>query len=92
VLAFDEPQAELDLANRLHVLHCAAPRTWSYSQIGPNGELVRHSTFLETKTRPRLRRTAEGAVAIRGGMLDAPVQAKQNPAAKLSARPPTEDD
>ena len=92
VLSFDEPQAELDLANRLHVLHCAAPRTWSYSQVGANGELVRHSTFLETKTRPRLRRTAEGAVAIRGGMLDAPVQAKQNPAAKLSARPPTEDD
>jgi hypothetical protein len=92
VIAFDEPQAELDLANRLHVLHCAAPRTWAYSQIGPNGELVRHATILETKTRPRLRRTAEGAVAVRGGTLDAPVQAKQNPASKLSARPPTEDD
>ncbi|HEX8678435.1 MAG TPA: hypothetical protein VF683_00620, partial [Chthoniobacterales bacterium] len=74
------------------VLHCAAPRTWAYAQIGPNGELVRRSTFLETKTRPRLRRSVEGAVGVRGGTLDAPVQAKQNPAAKLSARPPTEDD
>lgn len=92
VIAFDEPQAELDLRNSLHVLHCAAPRTWAYSQIGPNGELVRRSTIHETKTRPRLRRTAEGAIAVRGGTLDAPVQATQNPASKLSARPPTEDD
>ncbi len=92
VIAFDEPQAELDTANRLHVLHCAAPRSWAYSQVGPNGEIVRRATILETKTRPRLRRTAEGAVAVRGGTLDAPVQAKQNPASKLSARPPTEDD
>ncbi len=37
VLAYDEPQAELDQGNRLHVLHCAAPRTWAYSQVGPNG-------------------------------------------------------
>lgn len=27
VIAFDDPQAELDQSNRLHVLHCAAPRT-----------------------------------------------------------------
>ena len=89
VIAFDEPQAELDRANRLHVLHCAAPRTWAYSRIGLNGELLAHSTFMETKTRPRLRRASDGAVAVRGGMLDAPVQSARNPASKLSARPPS---
>src|SRR5205814_2697525 len=26
-IAFDEPQAELDRANQLHILHCAAPRS-----------------------------------------------------------------
>ncbi|MDQ3118982.1 MAG: hypothetical protein M3Q89_05360 [Verrucomicrobiota bacterium] len=85
VIAFDEPQAELDQGNRLHVLHCAAPRTWAYSQVGLNGELLARKTFMETKTRPRLRRGADGGIAIRGGMLDAPVP--PNPASKLSARP-----
>lgn len=89
VIAFDEPQAQLDRANQLHVLHCAAPRTWAYSQIGLNGQLLGKSTFLETKTRPRLRQSADGAVAVRGGMLDAPVaQSARSPAAKLSAQPP----
>ena len=95
VIGFDEPQAELDRANQLHVLHCAAPRTWSYSHIGLNGELLAHSTFMETKTRPRLRHAADGAIAVSGGMLDAPVaQSAQRPVPKLSARPPkgpTED-
>ncbi|HEV3409256.1 MAG TPA: hypothetical protein VG095_03115 [Chthoniobacterales bacterium] len=89
VLAVDDPQTELDHANRLHILHCAAPRTWAYSQVGPNGELLSHSTFLETKSRPRLRRNADGRVVVKGGMLDAPVQATQNQPAKLSARPPS---
>ncbi len=92
VLAVDEPQVELDRQNNLHVLHCAAPRTWAYSEVGPNGQLLVHSTFLETKSRPKLRRSPEGNVAVRGGMLDAPVLSKQNPAAKLSARPPSSDE
>lgn len=86
VIAYDEPQAEIDQANCLHVLHCAAPRTWAYNQIGPNGELLAHNTILETKSRPRLQRTTNGAIAVKGGMLDAPAQSKQN-AAKLSERP-----
>jgi len=91
-ISYDEPQAEFDRANQLHVLHCAAPRTWAYSHIGINGELLAHSTFMETKTRPRLRHAADGAIAVHGGALDAPVaQSARNPAPKLSARPPIED-
>ncbi|MFL6538800.1 MAG: hypothetical protein ACJ8JD_11550 [Chthoniobacterales bacterium] len=86
VIAYDEPQAEIDQANRLHVLHCAAPRTWAYNQIGPNGELLAHNSILETKSRPRLQRTTNGSIAVKGGMIDAPAQSKQN-AAKLSDRP-----
>lgn len=89
IIAVDEPQAELDQSNHLHVLHCAAPRTWAYSQVDLNGELLAHSTFMETKSRPRLRRNPNGAVAVKGGMLDAPVQSARNPASKLSARPPS---
>jgi len=81
VIAYDEPQMELDPANQLHVLHCAAPRTWAYSHIGLNGELLRHSTFMETKTRPRLRHTADGAIAVSGGMRDVPVTRPARPPA-----------
>lgn len=84
-----EPQAEIDRANQLHVLHCAAPRSWAYSHVGVNGELLAHSTFLETKTRPRLRHTPDGSIAVNGGMLDVPVaESKRAPARKLSDRPP----
>jgi hypothetical protein len=87
-IAYAEPQTELDRSNQLHVMHCSAPRTWSYSQIGLNGQLIARSTFMETKTRPQLRRTADGAIAVRGGMVDAPVaQNADTPASKLSSRP-----
>jgi len=89
IIANEEPQAELDAANQLHVLHCAAPRSWAYSHIGLNGEMLKHSTFLETKTRPHLRHGADGVIAVSGGMLDVPIaESKRIPTPKLSDRPP----
>jgi hypothetical protein len=89
VIASGDPQAEVDRANQLHVLHCAAPRSWAYSHVGLNGELLARSTFLETKTRPRLRHTPDGSIAVNGGKLDVPIAAsKPSPAPKLSDRPP----
>lgn len=88
-IAFEEPQAEIDQANQLHVLHCSAPRAWAYSRIGLNGELLAHSSFMETKTRPRLVRAATGGVAVHGGMIESPAaQNSRSTAPKLSARPP----
>lgn len=87
-ISFEQPQAEIDRANQLHVLHCAAPRAWSYARIGLNGELLEHSSFMETKTRPRLVHSGGGEVAVRGGMVEAPAQSSGSKAPKLSARPP----
>jgi hypothetical protein len=87
-IAFEEPQTEIDQANRLHVLHCSAPRAWAYSRIGLNGELLAHSSFMETKTRPRLVRAANGEVAVRGGTIESPAaQSSRGTAPKLSGRP-----
>ena len=89
MIAFDEPQAELDRSNELHILHCAAPRSWAYSRVGLNGQLIARSTFMETKTRPRLFHTTEGTVAVRGGMLETPAaQSARESLPKLSERPP----
>jgi hypothetical protein len=88
VIAFDEPHAEIDRENRLHVLHCAAPRVWSYATIGLNGQLLARSTLLETKTRPHFKRTGDGDVAVVGGMTEsAATRAAQNAVPKLSTRP-----
>jgi hypothetical protein len=87
-ISFEQPQAEIDRANQLHVLHCAAPRAWSYARVGLNGELLEHSSFMETKTRPRLVHSGNGEIAVRGGMIEAPAQSSRNKAPKLSARPP----
>jgi len=88
VIAFDEPHAEIDRENRLHVLHCSAPRAWSYAIIGLNGQLLSHSTLLETKSRPHFKRTADGEVAVAGGMTEAAAaQAVRSAVPKLSTRP-----
>src|SRR4030095_709293 len=88
MIALQQPQAEIDRANQLHVLHCAAPRAWSYARIGLNGALLRHSSFMETKTRPRLVHSGGGEIAVQGGMVEAPAQSSGSKAPKLSARPP----
>jgi hypothetical protein len=87
-ISFEQPQAEIDRANQLHVLHCAAPRAWSYARVGLNGELLEHTSFMETKTRPHLVHSGGGEVAVRGGMVEAPAQSSGSKAPKLSARPP----
>jgi hypothetical protein len=88
-IAFEEPQTEIDQANQLHVLHCSAPRAWAYSRIGLNGELLAHSFFMETKTRPKLVRSGSGEVAVRGGTIESPAaKSSRGTAPKLSARPP----
>src|SRR5438067_1995504 len=88
-IAFDQPQTEFDRSNQLHVLYCAAPRTWAYARVGLNGELLSRASFAETRTRPRLVHSEDGVVKISGGMMEAPVtQATRETAPKLSARPP----
>ena len=87
-ISFEQPQAEIDRANQLHVLHCAAPRAWSYARIGLNGQLLTRSSFMETKTRPRLVHSGGGEIAVQGGMVEAPAQSSGSKAPKLSARPP----
>ncbi|HXX42403.1 MAG TPA: hypothetical protein VEI58_09075 [Chthoniobacterales bacterium] len=89
IIALDEPQAELDRANQLHVLFCAAPRAWAYDRVGLNGDLLAHETFMETKSRPRLVRSDDGEVRIAGGMLESPLNPEtRSTAPKLSDRPP----
>jgi hypothetical protein len=89
LIGFDEPKAELDRNNQLHLLHCASPRRWAYSHIGLNGELLARSFFMESRTRPRLRHALDGTVLVMGGTVEASVaQSAKVPAPKLSTGRP----
>ena len=89
MISFDEPHAEVDRENRLHVLHCSAPRIWSYSVINPDGHLLKHETYSQARTAPRLRRTNDARVAVSGGILDASASpsARNASVPKISERP-----
>ncbi len=96
VISFDEPHAEVDRENQLHVLQPSAPRIWSYSVVGLDGKLLKHATYSQTRSMPRLRRSPDGAVRVAGGMLDAPAAPGRpgQSAPNLSDRPtnlPPED-
>ncbi len=52
VISFDEPQAEVDRENQLHVLQCSAPRVWSYSIVGLDGRLLKHTTYSQARSMP----------------------------------------
>ncbi|HEY1769839.1 MAG TPA: hypothetical protein VGG02_06250 [Chthoniobacterales bacterium] len=89
VIEFDEPHAEIDRDNTLHVLQCAAPRIWAYSVVGLDGKLLRHASYAQIRSSPRLERSPTGVVTVAGGVPDIP--AAPNPSnrsiPKLSDRP-----
>jgi hypothetical protein len=89
VIAFDEPHAEIDRQNQLHVLQCSAPRIWTYSIVSPNGRLLKRVSYAEARSMPRLRRSDDGKVTVSGGIPDLPAAppAGGRAAAKLSDRP-----
>ena len=94
LIAGVEPDIQMDIQNRLHVLQVAGPKVYLYSQVGVNGELLSQDQYGSTKARPSLRRDPSGLVAVVGGELQAPptpsgaAPAKGgNVPAKLSDRP-----
>jgi len=84
-----EPQAEFDSSNNIYILQLTGTRAYTLSKFSPNGEFGGQTNYTAPKTRPTLRKTAEGALQIIGGRREAPIA--QNPTTppipKLSDRP-----
>ena len=89
VIAGLEPDAQVDLQNNLHILQLLGPKTFLYSCMGLNGEMLTHENYYSVKTRPVLRRNASGMVSVVGGELqpDNGAADKMKSANKLSDRP-----
>lgn len=102
-LTFGSPNIMLDDKNRVHVLQNTAPKAFTYSEIGLNGEVLQRKTYNEFSSRPELRRGSDGSVVVIGGqafdpnatqstelpsMKDRPVPL---PSSKKNTPPSTED-
>ena len=86
-----DPEAQVDALSQLHVLSMVAPKEYLYTRLGPNAELLGQQDYTDLKTRPHLRRSADGDVAIAGGIEVIPKSEEEAQAGpqgpKLSDRP-----
>lgn len=86
-----DPEAQVDTLSQLHVLQMIQPKEYLYTRLGPNAEMLGQEDYADFKTRPRLKKSADGDVAIAGGIAVQPQTAAQAAGVgrpKLSDRPP----
>ena len=66
-LTFGNPNVLLDTQNRVHILQNTAPKSYIYSKIGLNGEVMERKSYNEFSSRPELRRGSDGSALVVGG-------------------------
>lgn len=83
------PEAQIDALSELHILQMVSPKEYLYTRLGPNAEMLGQDDYTDLKTRPHLRRTTDGDVAVAGGIEVVPQTADATAPAgpKLSDRP-----
>jgi hypothetical protein len=67
MLSFSDPEAQIDRANKLHVLLQTGARTFTYAVLDPNGNLLARQFHEYTRTRPSLCANNDGQVFVAGG-------------------------
>ena len=68
MVSFSKPEAQLDKFSNLHVLHQTGARSFNYSVINPDGDVIKQQTHDNSSTRPTLRIDEEGSIAVSGGV------------------------
>lgn len=87
-LTFGSPNIMLDRQNQVHILQNSAPKSFVYSKIGLNGEVLERKSFNEFSTRPALRRGSDGSILVVGGQpYDPTAPAPEQTLPSLSDRP-----
>lgn len=84
------PQVEFDSSNNLYVLHLIGMRAYVLTKVSPNGEFGGQVNYSAPKTRPTLRKIANGSLQIVGGKREGDVVPVGTlvELPKLSGRPP----
>lgn len=68
LVSISQPEAQVDQSSNLHVLFQDDSRTFSYSIVNPDGEIIIRRTYEYSETRPRLRADGSGLILVEGGV------------------------
>jgi hypothetical protein len=66
MVSFGQPEPRVDKSSNLHVLYQNGPRTFSYTIVNPDGNIIVRQTYAFT-TRPRMVTEDNGDIAVAGG-------------------------
>lgn len=91
MVSFSTPEAQIDAQSDLHLLHQTGARSFNYSVVNPDGQVVLRQTYQYTTTRPTLRKDDEGRIFVGGGIRiisshDYPTATASIPAPKKDAQ------
>ncbi len=67
MVSFGIPEQQIDSASNLHVLYQNGARSFSYTVITPDGEVIARETHDYLRTRPKLQLVENGRFAVVGG-------------------------
>jgi hypothetical protein len=88
LVSYGTPEILLDKKNQIHVLQNVAPKSFLYSHIGLNGEVLQRKTYSQIVKRPILRESPDGAIQVIGAReIDPTAEAAKPPVPSLSDRP-----
>jgi hypothetical protein len=63
-----KPEPQLDKQSNLHVLYQDEARSYSYTVVSPDGDIMLRQTYDYVNSRPRLQVDKEGKVSVLGGV------------------------
>ena len=87
MVSFSRPEAQVDGLSNLHVLHQTGAKSFNYSVINPDGEMVTRETYDYSTSRPVLRPGANGKISVVGGLLRATLADSESALAKTTPAP-----
>ncbi|PWU09338.1 MAG: hypothetical protein C5B50_27585 [Verrucomicrobia bacterium] len=67
-VSFSRPQPLVDKSSNLHVLYQNGARTYSYTELNPDGDVIARQFFEYVTSRPRLREDDQGTISVLGGV------------------------
>lgn len=67
MVAFSQPEAQVDRKSQLNVLWQTGAQTFSYTIVNPNGTIAEQETYDNYYSRPRLTVDENGGVSVTGG-------------------------
>ena len=67
MVSFSEPEPQLDKFSNLHLLYQNGARSFSYTMVSPDGDVLVRQTYDYSNTRPRLQTDQDGKFSVAGG-------------------------